>query len=59
MDLSELPEAIQVPSGWNLMELTEFSWSSKLLIKDFWVTSHNFTVLSSDPDPINLVSGEN
>jgi LPS O-antigen subunit length determinant protein (WzzB/FepE family) len=59
MDLSELPEAIQVPSGWNLRELIEPWWSSKLWIIDFYVTSHNFTLRSSDPEPISLVSGEN
>lgn len=57
--LSALPVAMQVPSGWNLRELIEFSWSSKLLISDLYVTSQSLTVLSSEPEPMSLESGEN
>ena len=53
------PLAMQVPSGWNLTELTHMLWSWKVLMLDFEVTSQSFTVVSSDPDAINLVSGEN
>lgn len=59
IDLSALPLAIQVPSGWNLTELMMCSWSSKLFIKLFSFTSQSFTVLSSEPETISLVSGEN
>ena len=59
IDLSALPVATQVPSGWNLIELTEAIWSSKVWISDLYVTSHNLHFLSSDPLPMSLVSGEN
>lgn len=59
IDLSVLQLAIQVPSGWNLIAFTPPSWSLNVLMRDFYVTSQSFTVLSSEPDPISLVSGEN
>jgi len=59
MDLSVLALAMHVPSGWNFTELTESSWSEKVLMRDRYVTSHILTDLSSEPEPISLVSGEN
>ena len=57
--LSTLPEATQVPSGWNLTQLTSSKWSMKVLITDFCATSHNFTEWSLLPETISLESGEN
>ena len=59
IDLSELPAATQVPSGWNLTVLTPKLWSWKELIIFLEVMSHSFTVLSSEPEAISLVSGLN
>jgi hypothetical protein len=59
IDLSYEPLATQVPSGWNLTELTGASWSQNWLISYLEEKSHNFTDLSSDPEAISLVSGEN
>lgn len=59
IELSEEPEATQVPSGWNLTELTAALWSVKPRIKAFDVTSHSFTCRSSEPETIRRVSGEN
>jgi len=57
--LSAAPLATHVPSGWNLTEFTPASWSWKVLMQDFEVTSQSFTVLSSDADAISLESGAN
>lgn len=59
IDVSEDPEAMQVPSGWNLTELTPPLWSVKARIKAFDVTSQSLTWRSSDPEQISRVSGEN
>lgn len=59
MVLSELPLAIQVPSGWNLTELTTPLWSSNVLISYLDEKSQSLTFRSSEPDAINLVSAEN
>jgi len=59
MERSWLPLAMQVPSGWNLTELTPVSWSQNVLMILREEKSHSFTVRSSDPEAIRRVSGEN
>lgn len=59
MDLSEDPEATQVPSGWNRTLFTPPLWSLNSLIFYLDVMSQSLTVESSDPEAMSLVSGLN
>ena len=57
--LSALPLAIQVPSGWNFTERTPSLWSWNVQMCALLVTSHSLQVVSSEPEAIRRVSGEN
>ena len=57
--LSLLPEATQVPSGWNFTLFTTLVWSVNVCTRLFCERSQSFTVRSSEPDTMTLASGEN
>ena len=59
MDLSFEPLAMHVPSGWNFTEFTAASWSLNSFRSCREEKSQSLVVLSSEPDAMSLVSGEN